>query len=108
MVRDIKAREAAIVQGGLPCRLLLKKDGSFSMLAAEPLPGWRWLATAAARHRWAVEHWWEPHISLGHHLDEDRLLKLCGVAGIFRAPDDLGTGTFLGGSLGNLGARRTS
>ena len=100
MVRDIKAREAAIVQGGLPCRLLLKKDGAFSMLAAEPLPGWRWLATAAARHRWAVEHWWEPHISLGHHLDEDRLLKLCGGRGFSEPRTIWGTGTFFGGQSG--------
>ena len=109
MVRDIKAREAAIVQGGLPCRLLLKKDGAFSMLAAEPLPGWRWLATDAALHRWAVEHWWEPHISLGHHLDEDRLLKLCG-GGDFQSPGRFGgREPFWGrGSLGNLGACRTS
>ena len=75
MNRDIEAREAAIVQGGLPCRLLFKKDGTFSMLAVEPLPGWSWLATDAALHRWAVDYQWEPHISLGHHVDEDRPSK---------------------------------
>ena len=75
MKSEIQARRTAIVQGGLPCRLVLKKDGAFSMLAAEPLPGWSWLATDAALHRWAVEYQWEPHISLGNHVDEDRPSK---------------------------------
>ena len=68
----IKALEAVILRDGLPCKLLLKRNGDFAMLAAEPLPGWCWLASDAALRRWAQEDaWWEPHVSLGYKVDED-------------------------------------
>ena len=110
---EIKAREASILRDGLPCKLLLKKNGDFAMLAAEPLPGWCWLASDAALHRWAQEDsWWVPHVSLGWQVDEDPQTK---IGGWERAPFWVilagaslgGLGTFLGG-LGTPGTRRTS
>ena len=42
---DFADRAAAIVAGGLPCRIACARDGDFSRLDLHPLPGWVHLAS---------------------------------------------------------------
>ena len=75
---DFAGRAAAIIAGGLPCRISCARDGDFARLDLQPLPGWIHLANdeVVAEHLAMGSHY---HISLSTWpVDDEVWARICG------------------------------
>ena len=69
---DLDARKAAVVAGGLPCRLRFRREGDWSCLDVLPEPGFVHLVSDQEARAFELrgEHY---HVSLGWSVDDDLL-----------------------------------
>ena len=72
---EVALREARILQSGLPCRLTLRRNGEWSCLDIEPLPGFLHLC-ADEVYVAHVERGEPYHMSLGYDIEAALLEEL--------------------------------